>query len=88
MGRNKDKLYYIDFVNPNTSQLYLSIQLRSQLVLCRCPQLECARREMWPGKFSVDMLVTHPDMCRELLGRRYPALRRTGIPEQEGGGSQ
>ena len=57
-------------------------------VLCRCPQLECARREMWPGKFSVDMLVTHPDMCRELLGRRYPALRRTGIPEQESGGSQ
>ena len=23
MGRNKDKLYYIDFVNPNTTQLYI-----------------------------------------------------------------
>ena len=57
-------------------------------VLCRCPQLECARREMWPAGFTVDMLVTHPDMCRELLGRRYPALRRTANPEEDGGGSQ
>ena len=57
-------------------------------VLCRCPQLECARREMWPAGFTVDMLVTHPDMCRELLGRRYPALRRTANSEEDGGGSQ
>ena len=57
-------------------------------VLCRCPQLECARREMWPAGFKVDMLVTHPDLCRQLLGRRYPALRRTADPEEDGGGGQ
>ena len=57
-------------------------------VLCRCPQLECARREMWPSEFTIDMLVTHPEMCKKLLGKRYPALRRTGITEEAGGGSQ
>ena len=56
-------------------------------VLCRCPQLELARREVWPEEIIMKMLVTHPDVCRKLLGRRYPALRRTGNPETDGGGS-
>ena len=48
-------------------------------VLCRCPQLANARREMWPEDFTMKMMVTNPDVCRKVLGRRFPALRRTGI---------
>jgi len=52
-------------------------------VLCRCPQLEVARREAWPEEFNIKMLVTNPEVCRKLLGRRYPALRRVAIQEEE-----
>ena len=56
-------------------------------VLCRCPQLELTRREVWPEEFNTNMLVTHPELCRKVLGRRYPALRRVANPEKEGGGN-
>ena len=55
-------------------------------VLCRCPQLEIARREEWPEVFNIEMLVTNPDVCRRVLGRRYPALRKIGIREEESSG--
>ena len=56
-------------------------------VLCRCPQLECARREAWPDGFTTEMLVQRPNICRKLLGRRFPALRRVGNPQEDGDGS-
>ena len=52
-------------------------------VLCSCPQLEVARRTIWPEQFTTPMLVTHPELCRKVLGRRFPALRRTGIGTNE-----
>ena len=56
-------------------------------ILCECPQLECARIEMWPERFTTEMLVQNPNVCRKLLGRRFPALRKIGILEGDGGGS-
>ena len=51
-------------------------------VLCRCPQLEAARKEAWPEEFDSKMLVMNPEVCRKVLGRRYPALRRTAIRDE------
>ena len=51
-------------------------------VLCRCPQLEAARKEAWPEEFDSKMLVMNPEVCRKVLGRRYPALRRTAIQDE------
>ena len=50
-------------------------------VLCKCPQLELARRELWPDEFNMKMMVMNPDVCLKLLGRRYPALMRPQIGE-------
>ena len=50
-------------------------------VLCKCPQLELARRELWPNEFNMKMMVINSDVCLKLLGRRYPALRRPPIGE-------
>ena len=55
-------------------------------VLCKCPQLEQARKEEWPGAFKMEMLVSEPDVCRKVLGRRFSALRRIGN-EEDGCGS-
>ena len=52
-------------------------------VLCKCPQLEVARRKEWPEAFTTHMLVTNPEICRKVLGRRYPALRRLGVRQNE-----
>ena len=50
-------------------------------VLCKSPQLELARRELWPDEFNMKMMVINPDVCLKLLGRRYQALRRPPIGE-------
>merc|ERR1712188_29948 len=54
-------------------------------VLCKCPQLEQARKEEWSGAFKMEMLVSEPDVCRKVLGRRFSAIRRIGNEEDDCG---
>ena len=57
-------------------------------ILCECPQLEEKRRRLHPERFTVQMLTTHPEVCRKLLATRFEKLRddRKEV-EDEGGGS-
>ena len=45
-------------------------------VLCECPQLEEKRRRAHPEKFTLDMMTTHPEVCRKVLSTRFKKIVR------------
>ena len=45
-------------------------------ILCRCGAEEMRRHQIHPGgRFTPDMMITHPEECRELLERRFEGLK-------------
>ena len=44
-------------------------------VLTKCPTLAEARARHWPEEVSVSMLVSEPDVCRQILAHRFPQLK-------------
>ena len=44
-------------------------------VLTKCPRLEEARARHWHSKVDVSMLVSHPEVCRQILAHRFPKLK-------------
>ena len=45
-------------------------------VLCECAALSEARHRNWPnGNVTVGMLVTHPEVCRQILEKRFNGLK-------------
>ena len=43
-------------------------------VLCYCPGLELARRNLSNEPFQISMMVSHPEICRKLLVKRFKEL--------------
>ena len=43
-------------------------------VICKCPGLEARRRMLSNEPFTINMMVTHPEMCRTLLASRFDGL--------------
>ena len=57
-------------------------------ILCDCSQLEERRARTFDGDVSIDMLTTHPDICRKILAARFKQLNNERkLVEDEGGGS-
>lgn len=44
-------------------------------VLCKCPALSEERRRLFEGDVDVSHLRSHPEECRKLLSKRFPALK-------------
>ena len=44
-------------------------------LLCECPSLEEARARNWPGKVNITMMISHPDVCRQILEKRFQGLK-------------
>ena len=44
-------------------------------VLCECPTLEAKRRELHHEPITIDMMVTHPELCRKILASKYKTLK-------------
>jgi hypothetical protein len=44
-------------------------------VLTKCATLAEARARHWPEEVSVSMLVSEPDVCRQILAHRFPRLK-------------
>ena len=57
-------------------------------ILCDCSYLEERRARTFDGEVSIDMLTTHPDICRKVLAARFKQLNKEKkLVEYEGGGS-
>ena len=55
-------------------------------VLCECEQLEERRRRNWEGKVKINMMVTHPEVCRKILVARFAQLSANRQKEEDEGG--
>ena len=55
-------------------------------VLCECEQLEERRRRNWEGKVKINMMVTHPEVCRKILVARFAQLSADRQKEEDEGG--
>ena len=57
-------------------------------ILCDRSLLEKRRARTFDGDVSIDMLTTHPDICRKILTARFKQLdKEKKLVEDEGGGS-
>ena len=83
------KLHNIDSPNCEVCNEIESIEH----VLTKCPTLSGARAKHWPTDVDVSMLVTHPEVCRQILAHRFPKLKyrnkdetnpRMNAPNEEG----
>ena len=56
-------------------------------VLCHCDTLDASRLNLWPEEFKIDMLGSHPEVCRKLLVKRFTGLQiEKKMEEDQGGG--
>ena len=65
MGLNSEDFYiYCDADAPETIEH----------MLCECEQLEERRRKNWGEKVKIEMMLTHPKVCRKILVARLSQL--------------
>ena len=77
----KSYRHFIGLEDDATCEDCLSEDETIEHVLCKCPAEELTRiRLKRGGNFTIDMMVTKPEMCRKLLERKFVKLK---IPDEE-----